>query len=46
MHCVYCNKSHRSLLESDGGESCDPFANPLNLPINMKAIDAEVRKPR
>jgi hypothetical protein len=42
MHCIYCNKSHRSLLEPDGGDSCDAFAQPAlaALPINMKVIEA------
>jgi hypothetical protein len=37
MHCVYCNKSHRSLLEPDGGDGCDPFA-PGSLMIPVKAV--------
>jgi hypothetical protein len=44
MYCPFCSKDHRSLLEPGGGDGCDPFANPLNLPINMKAIEAAVRK--
>jgi hypothetical protein len=43
MHCVYCNKDHRSLLEPDGGESCDPFGSP-KMPLNLEELDAEIRK--
>jgi hypothetical protein len=47
MHCIYCNKSHRSLLEPDGGDSCDPFATPdlASLPIAIQAR-VKARKPR
>jgi hypothetical protein len=49
MHCIYCNTDYRSLLEPDGGDSCDPFAQPnlASLPIGIQArVLKKARKPR
>ena len=44
--CPYCNREHRSLLEPDGGDSCDAFAKPdvFALPIDRKRVEALVKK--
>jgi hypothetical protein len=47
--CPYCNREHRSLLEHDGGDSCDPFSEPdlSALPLNvLERVLKKVRKPR
>jgi hypothetical protein len=45
MHCPYCNKSHRSLLDPDGGDSCDPYApGSVKMPLNLEELEADIRK--
>jgi hypothetical protein len=46
MYCPFCNTTHRSLLDPDGGDGCEPYAEPdvLFLPIDMKVIKAALRK--
>jgi hypothetical protein len=48
-YCVYCARPHRSLLEPDGGDGCDPYAQPdlSTLPPEVQARALKkVRKPR
>jgi hypothetical protein len=43
-YCRYCNTDHRSLLEPDGGDSCDPYA--VKPRVTLEELEAQIRKAR
>jgi hypothetical protein len=44
MHCPYCRTEHRSLLDPDGGEGCDPYA--VKPRLTLEEIEEQIRKAR